>query len=230
MSGPLLFLGASAFVCTSATLGVSLLRLRSWIELVLAWWVVACTVVVVTVLMAGAALDHLSAGLVLALNAAVVGLMGLAWLALGGRRRPFLFASPVRAGVLVPALRRDPWALVLVAVAFAEVLWRLTIAYLMPPYAADALWYHLTTVAGWLQAGRIGPSQLSIWSTVYPYNGELLFTWPALLSATTPSSMPSSCRSREWRRSRSQASDESGDCRGVEPWQPGASSCSHRSS
>jgi hypothetical protein len=55
------------------------------------------------------------------------------------------------------------------------------IAVVMPPYAGDALWYHLTTVAGWMQAGRIAPSDLSIWSTVHPQQGELLFAWTTVL-------------------------------------------------
>jgi hypothetical protein len=181
VTGPLAFLLASAFVCASATAGVSFFELRSRIDAALAWALLASTAVVATLLVAGALLGDLSVWLVVTLNAAVAGMLGLLYL---GRRT----SSPRRRvpreqslrGVLAD-LRADPWLLVLLAVATAEVLWRLVIAYVMPPYANDALWYHLTTVAGWLQAHRIGPSTLSIWSTVYPHNGELLFTWPALL-------------------------------------------------
>jgi hypothetical protein len=181
VAGPLAFLVASTFVCATATAGVSLLGLRSRIDAALAWALLASTAVVATLLLAGAILDDLTAWLVVTLNAGVAGLLGLLCLA----RRRWWARFPPRVSVsprgIVAALRAEPWLLVLVAVAAAEALWRLVIAYVMPPYANDALWYHLTTVAGWLQAHRIGPSTLSIWSTVYPHNGELLFAWPALL-------------------------------------------------
>jgi hypothetical protein len=184
VNGPLVFLAASGLVGASATLGVGLLRLPSLVDLVLAWALIASTVVIATLLFTGAALGELAAWPVVAVNAAVAGLLALLRLRLrhkaSTQRRPSL--SHLRS--LAAELRADRWLLVLLAAAGAEVLWRLVVAYLMPPYAADALWYHLTTVAGWLQEDRIGPSQLSIWSTVYPVNGELLFTWPALLLGT----------------------------------------------
>jgi len=181
VTGPVAFLAASAFVCFAATAGVSLLDLRSRIDAALAWALLASTTVIATLLLAGAVLDDLSAWLVVTLNAVVAGSIGVVWIARRRRSRRLPTHRHVSKRGVVGELRADPWLLVLLVVATAEVLWRLFIAYVMPPYANDALWYHLTTVAGWLQAHRIGPSTLSIWSTVYPYNGELLFTWPALL-------------------------------------------------
>lgn len=181
MTGVIAFLAGSALVCISATAGVSLLRLHRWTDIAIAWALIATSVMVVTVLLAGAVLNHLTVWIVLAINAAAAALLGAGSLATGRSPRVFLrrLRASLRAGAL--ALRADLWLLVLVALATGEVLWRLVIAYVMPPYANDALWYHLTTVAGWLQTGQIGPSHFSIWSTVYPYNAELLFTWPALL-------------------------------------------------
>jgi hypothetical protein len=158
-----------------------MLRLRSRIDIALGWALIATLVVVVTLLLAGAVLDNLAVWVVLLLNAAVATSLGSVWLAAGHRPRSLWTGVPASARAAGRALRSDLWLLALLVLASGEVLWRLAIAYLMPPYANDALWYHLTTVAEWLQAGRIGPSQFSIWSTVYPYNGELLFTWPALL-------------------------------------------------
>jgi hypothetical protein len=60
------------------------------------------------------------------------------------------------------------------------VLWRLVVAYVLPPSGFDALWYHLTTVAWWLQEGEITTKSLNVWSSVYPANGELFFTWVAV--------------------------------------------------
>jgi hypothetical protein len=181
VNGPIFFVAATAFASASATLGVSMLRLPSRIDVVLAWALLASTVIVATLLLAGAVLHELAAWLVVALNAAVAGLFALVWLALNHGRSKVRRPGSADVHALLCELRADRWLLLFLVVAAGEVLWRLTIAYLMPPYAADALWYHLTTVAGWLQDDQIGPSDFSIWSTVYPYNGELLFTWPALL-------------------------------------------------
>jgi hypothetical protein len=181
VTGPIALVLASALVCVSATAGVSLLRLRNRIDIALGWALIASLVVVVTLLLAGTALDNLAVWVLLLLNAAVATSLGSAWLAAGHRPRPLWTGLLASARDAVRALRSDLWLLALLVLAAGEVLWRLAIAYLMPPYANDALWYHLTTVAEWLQAGRIGPSQFSIWSTVYPYNGELLFAWSALL-------------------------------------------------
>lgn len=181
MNGPIFFVAATAFVSASATLGVSMLRLPSRVDVALAWALLASTVIVATLLLAGAVLAELAVWLVLALSAAIALLAALAWLALGHDHWKLRRPSIGDVHALARELRADRWLLLLLVVAAGEVLWRLAIAYLLPPYAADALWYHLTTVAGWLQDDQIGPSDLSIWSTVYPYNGELLFTWPALL-------------------------------------------------
>jgi hypothetical protein len=179
--GPMVFLTATVLVSASATLGVSMLRLPSRIDVTLAWVLLASTFIITTLLLAGAVLHELAAWLLVALNAAVAGLLVLAWLAFGHENSKIRRPAIADVDALLRELRADRWLLILLVVAAGEVLWRLMIAYLMPPYATDALWYHLTTVAGWLQEGQIGPSDLSIWSTVYPYNGELLFTWPALL-------------------------------------------------
>jgi hypothetical protein len=160
---------------------VSLFGLASRLDKALAWVLFASTVVVATLLLAGVVLHSLAAWLVLALNGLVTGLLLVAWLARGRTVRSLRRPSLSGARKVVQELRGDLWLSALLAVALAEVAWRLAIAYIMPPYAGDALWYHLTTVAGWLQAGRIGPSSLSIWSTVHPQHGELLFLWPALL-------------------------------------------------
>lgn len=182
MTGPAAFLASGALVCVSATAGVSLLHLRSRIDVTLAWALVASSVVVVTVLLAGAALNDLAVWVVLTLNVLLAAVLAAASLAAGHRPRlPQEGSIGSFRGRLVLEVRSHLWVSILVAAAVGELLWRLAIAYLMPPYANDALWYHLTTVAGWLQNGRIDSSEFSIWSTVYPYNGELLFTWPALL-------------------------------------------------
>src|SRR5688572_9896329 len=155
-----------------------MLRFPSLLDRVIAWGVAAGAFLVSTLLVAGAVFDRLTPWLVITVSAAHAGLFGLLWLVTRDRR-PQPAGPPLQS--IVADLAADRWLTVLMAVAAVQVLWRLVVAYLMPPYAPDALWYHLTTVAGWLQEGRIGPSAFTIWSTVYPFNGELLFAWPAVL-------------------------------------------------
>ncbi len=178
MTGPVTFLAATACVAAGAALGVSTLRLPSRLDRAIAWGVAAGAIVVSTLLLAGAVFDRLTPWFVLTLSATQAATFALLWLARGNR---FSLPSAPRLGPLVDELAADRWLTVLVLLAAGQVVWRVVIAYLMPPYAPDALWYHLTTVAGWLQERRIGPSPFTIWSTVYPFNGELLFAWPALL-------------------------------------------------
>jgi hypothetical protein len=80
-----------------------------------------------------------------------------------------------------PSLRRHPWAAAIVALAAIALAWRLAIAVILPPYAFDALTYHLTIVASWIQAGDIAPTSLSLCCARYPGNADLLLAWPALL-------------------------------------------------
>ena len=80
--------------------------------------------------------------------------------------------------------RHNFWARLLLFLAFLETAWLIFLGYLLPPYAWDDLYYHLTAVATWLQAGRIVLSPYTLWANVYPMNTELLFTWVMLLSGS----------------------------------------------
>jgi hypothetical protein len=142
---------------------------------------VASTIVVATVLIAGAALERLSGEVLLALVLITAAGLCLAARASGRSLRAPPNQTLAQVPAAIQALRGDLWLAALVVVACAEIAWRIVIGIVMPPYAGDALWYHLTTVAGWIQHGRIGPSELSIWSTVHPQGGELDFAWTALL-------------------------------------------------
>ena len=181
MTGPLMFAAGCAVVAIGATAAVSLLGLRSALDVLLAWGLFATTLATTQVLVAGAVLERLSASLLL-----LLALVASATLVLVSRFRGCSLQTPLRRTLgrrseAFSAARGDLWLAGLLVVACAELAWRLVVAAVMPPYAGDALWYHLTTVAGWIQADRIGPSDLSLWSTVHPQEGELLFTWTAVL-------------------------------------------------
>lgn len=107
--------------------------------------------------------------------------------ATGGPRRTAAWFSALGADLLAvarrwPALWRRPWLVVLLAVSGAELLWRAALTLVLPPTGFDALEYHLTTVAWWLQRGGFGRNPLDAFSAGYPANTELLFTHVALFT------------------------------------------------
>ena len=129
-------------------------------------------------------LGQLRVGAVLLAEAAWLTLVGFLLL----RRRPRSELRFRRAGGWRPS--RGMWARVrhlelwpafVVALAFVALTWQAVVALVLPPYAFDALTYHLTIAASWLQQGDLEPTTLSLCCAYYPANAELLFTWPMLL-------------------------------------------------
>jgi hypothetical protein len=172
------FLVATTFVLLSSLLVVRQLRLTDVIDSGLAFVTVGLAQVLVSLLVAGVVFGSLTRGVVLVVNAAILATLVCLERIRPGRRRPIRLKID-REGVAAE-VRAHLWLYALALLATAEFVWRLLVAYVLPPYGFDALWYHLTAVGGWLQAERIGMNQLALWSSVYPLNGELFFTWPAV--------------------------------------------------
>ncbi len=80
----------------------------------------------------------------------------------------------------LPTLR--PWQLVLTLVAASALAWRVVLALVLPPFAFDALTYHVTAVAHWVQSGTVGANTYSFCCAHYPSNGELLDSWLAVFT------------------------------------------------
>jgi len=81
-------------------------------------------------------------------------------------------------------VRRRPWESAILALAALALAWQLLVALVLPPFAYDALTYHLTIVATWLQQGDLDPTPLSLCCSHYPANAELMFTWPVLFEGS----------------------------------------------
>jgi len=77
--------------------------------------------------------------------------------------------------------KQRAWPSALVTLAGLALAWQTLVALLLPPYAYDALTYHLTTVAVWVQRGSLAPSPLSRCCAYYPFTPELLVAFPAVL-------------------------------------------------
>jgi hypothetical protein len=173
-----LFLLANLIVAATAVRLAAVLPLRGRLDRVLAAAVIATTQIAGSLLVAGTVLQSLSTGTVLLLNAAIA----IAVFAVTARRGSEMTLRSLR---FAPSdvwlwVRAHPWVAALVVTAMLALVWRVVIAYALPPYGYDSLAYHLPTVALWLQHGHIGTAYLHIYSASFPSNVELLFTWVAL--------------------------------------------------
>ena len=77
---------------------------------------------------------------------------------------------------------RRPWIAVLAAVSAVELVWRGVLAYALPLTGSDALHYHLTTVAWWLQTAGFSENPFTAESRGYPSGTELVFAHVALFA------------------------------------------------
>lgn len=168
----MLLLGC-ALLLAAAGLTTALLQPDSALDAAISAGVVAAAGVAAMLLVVGSA-GRLTPGAVLALAAAWA-LTAAVLAARGGLRPPRLPALRPRT------LLRHPWEAALVALALVALGWQLVVALVMPPFAYDAITYHLTIVASWLQAENIEPTPLSLCCAYYPATAELQFAWPALL-------------------------------------------------
>jgi hypothetical protein len=81
------------------------------------------------------------------------------------------------AGFLALIIRHKVLMIICV-LALAQVLWWAFLVYLLPPYAWDAMTYHLPKVAHILQSNGIEEFNAGyIFVNVYPFNIELIFLW-----------------------------------------------------
>lgn len=172
----MLLLLSGAVLATAAGLTTRLLQPDSRIDAAVSFGVVLAAGVAAPMLLAGA-LGHLQPGVVLALQTG----WALVAAALAGRRGLTL-PRPQRPSL--GAARRHPWETAIVTLAALALGWQLVVALVLPPFAYDALTYHLTIVASWLQAENIDPTPLSLCCAHYPATAELMFAYPTLLLGT----------------------------------------------
>ena len=168
---------ATGLVALGAARVVRALGIADSLDLVISTAVLTGTQIVVTLLFAGVILRQLNVATVLVSNAA---LTGAAFYLTRGQRwsLPRPGALLARAGSLA---RGYPLCATLVVVASLALSWRVVVALTLPPYGFDAVAYHLSTVADWLQLERITPSELNTCCAYYPSDGEVLVAWTGLL-------------------------------------------------
>jgi hypothetical protein len=179
MTGLATFALANGLVAVTSVFAVSLVTLEDALEKALAAITIALSQIVASLLVAGVLLDRLEPITILLVNTAfLVAVVVARRLAANGAR--LALSTPGALASVWREVTRTRWLAVLLALAALQVVWRFVVAYVLPPSGFDALWYHLTTVAWWLQEGEITTKSLNVWSSVYPANGELFFTWVAV--------------------------------------------------
>ena len=163
---------AYGVLAVAAGLTTALLRPQSTLDAAITFGVVAAT---------GSAGAVLATGAPGVLTPAAILAVTAAWAILAGAARA---RRAGHLGVALPRLqpREHPWTAAVLALAVAALAWQLLVALILPPFAFDALTYHLTIVSSWIQAENINPSSLSLCCAYYPANSELLFTWPMLFA------------------------------------------------
>jgi hypothetical protein len=78
----------------------------------------------------------------------------------------------------IAEIRTSSFTLILFFLILAQIVWILSLGFLFPPYVWDAITYHLSSVAYWLQAGKIHLIDTPVSrSNIYPMNVELFFLW-----------------------------------------------------
>ena len=101
------------------------------------------------------------------------------------RARPTRPTRPWRLTAAVwRCARREPLCCALSLGVIVLVGARAIEALMFPPTGYDALWYHLPSIAAWLQSGRISTVAYSPIIGRYPANTELLWAFPAALLQT----------------------------------------------
>lgn len=158
-------------VCVTGAAVALGLGLRG-LDALLAAFLAAVTQATAAAWIAGVPLARLTAPTLAVLHGALTLLaLTAAWVA--RRRRA---ASSPGGAESPPGTGPHPFLLAPIGLlAAAQTAWTVTQAMVFPPYAWDALAYHLPAAALWVQAGRVTLVDWNqIWANTYPANGELL--------------------------------------------------------
>ena len=153
------------------------LGIRPAIDWLLAAFVLAIVEATVLTIAIGAVLRRYEPWALLVAVAIWTGVLGLAVM-----RRPTVGDERRRTSraAFRAARQLAGWQRLIVLVAAAMLTWRLLLAVVLPPYAYDAIFYHLTIVAQWIQRGELGVNTYAECCSHYPSGTETLFAWPAL--------------------------------------------------
>ncbi len=139
------------------------------------------TQIIVTLIVAGGLLEQFRWPVIAALNLGISAL--LIGYAVRAERQTGGWLSLDKPAVLPlqadreEGLLRHIWLLGLTAIAVVELGLKALEVYLLPTSDWDSLFYHLATIASWMQTGKIGIVPYALWSNVYPVNAELFYAW-----------------------------------------------------
>jgi Dolichyl-phosphate-mannose-protein mannosyltransferase len=115
-----------------------------------------------------------------ALLIGVAAFAGVLSLVVGGRSNVWEAPRATYRAAVDAARQLAWWQRLIVIVASAAFAWRVFLAIVLPPFAYDALGYHLPIVASWIQRGRVGTNEYAACCSHYPSGAETLFAWPTV--------------------------------------------------
>lgn len=176
-----LIVGTALPVATGVLVALSA-SLRGRVEQLVAALVVTVAQIVVTLLVCGVVLESLARATVLTVNLVVTAAVAVVAARSGALRDALHAWRRPSIGQWLRAPLRRWWAWVLGALVAMGSAYLALVAYTMPSYGFDAVWYHLTAVASWIDAGRIAITPLEPIANVFPMNGELSFLWVGALT------------------------------------------------
>jgi hypothetical protein len=170
-----LLLFAAFLLCVATASGTALLRPQGRLDAAVSGGVVGTILVVAAVALTGAA-GALRPLPLLAMHALQ------ACCAVGLLARRGDLQRPARALPHWSQVRAHAFEASVVGFAALALGWQVMVALVLPPYAYDALSYHLLTVATWVQSGTLAPSAMNLCCAYYPANADLLTAWPMVLT------------------------------------------------
>ena len=177
MTGAALLLLSLVGLAAGGALGANALLLRRGID-----WLLAAVVLVFV----EATLLTIGIGAVLrtyerwAILLGVAAWAAAAWLVGRGRGASWDGAQAARVSAVRTLRGLAWWQWALVVLAGLALAWRTLLAVVLPPFGFDAIVYHLTIVADWVQGGRVEANHYVTCCSHYPSGVEALFAWPAL--------------------------------------------------
>ncbi len=178
----MLFLLSIAILLISVLIFVSLFRLSRLSETVLAWALIAYTIIVFVFQLAnlGKALNSISLVLLIQSILLFIG-VGL-WF--HAHRPSFLPVNLPKFRLMALLKEKKNWPIILLlAVLLGIVLLYLVLIYLVPPNNNDALAIHIARIIKWKQLGSYFPWETPFtWQLTFPVDAQLTYFWTILFT------------------------------------------------
>ncbi len=178
----MLFLLSIIVLLISVMMIVSLFRLTSFSEKMLAWALLSYSIIVFVFQLANLGNALNSTGTILLIQS--IGLFIVIGLWLVSHRPPLLPNSLPKFQISSILREKKNWPiLILFAVISGTILLYLILIYIVPPNNNDALAIHIARIIKWKQLGSYFPWETPFtWQLTFPVNAQLTYLWTILFT------------------------------------------------